>query len=132
MRFPVSFAQQRLWFLDQLTPGEPTFHMPYAIWLDGPVDPDALQRALDALVARHAALRTSIVAVDGVPEQVVADTATVPIERGALPEAAAEVFAGELAARPFDLARGPLLRAALLEAGPDRWLFVLVVHHIIS
>jgi amino acid adenylation domain-containing protein len=132
MRFPVSFAQQRLWFLDQLTPGEPTFNMPYAIWLNGPVDPAALQRALDTLVARHAALRTSIVAVDGVPEQVVADTATVPLELGALPEEGAEALAADLALRPFDLARGPLLRAALIEVGPDRWLFVLVIHHIIS
>ncbi len=87
MRFPVSFSQQRLWFLDQLEPGVPTYNMPYAIWLDGPLDRDALQRALDAMVARHAVLRTSIVAFDGVPEQVVADTGTVPIERIDLPAA---------------------------------------------
>lgn len=72
MRFPVSRAQQGMWFLDQLSPGEPTFHVPYAVWLDGPLDAGALQRALDAVVARHAALRTSIVAFDGVPEQDVA------------------------------------------------------------
>src|SRR5215217_6585655 len=85
MRFPVSFAQQGLWFLDQLEGGERTFNMPYAIWLDGPLDGQALQRAMDALVARHAGLRTRIVALDGVPEQVVADTGTIQIERIELP-----------------------------------------------
>src|SRR5437773_11578951 len=90
MRFPVSFSQQRLWFLDQLEPGEPTYNMPYAMWLDGPLDARALQRAIDAMAARHAVLRTSIVAFDGVPEQVVADTGTVPIERIDLPAAMAD------------------------------------------
>jgi len=141
MRFPVSFAQRRLWFLEQLMPGEPTFHMPYAMWLEGSLDAEALQRALDLMVARHSVLRTSIAAVDGVPEQVVADTGTVPIERITLPESysceadarrAATQVATERAVQPFDLARGPLLRAALVEAGPDRWLLSLVLHHIIS
>ena len=85
MRFPVSFAQQRLWFLEQLTPGEPTYNLPYACWLEGPLDAHALQRAMDAMVGRHAVLRTSIVGYEGVPEQVVADTGTVPIERIELP-----------------------------------------------
>jgi len=143
MRYPVSFAQQRLWFLEQLTPGEPTFHMPYAMWLEGSLDAGALQRALDALVARHPVLRTSIVAIDGVPEQVIAESGTVPIEQLALPDAAsvgsaaearrqAARMAEERARTPFDLARGPLLRAALIDAGPDRWLLCLTMHHIIS
>ncbi|MDQ1738439.1 MAG: hypothetical protein QOE53_91, partial [Pseudonocardiales bacterium] len=140
MRFPVSFAQRRLWFLEQLTPGEPTFHMPYAMWLEGPLDVDALQRAMDALVARHSVLRTSIVAIEGVPEQVVADSGTVAIERITLPatpsDADARRLTGEIAreraVRPFDLAHGPLLRAALIDAGADRWLLSLVMHHIIS
>jgi amino acid adenylation domain-containing protein len=140
MRFPVSFAQQRLWFIDQFEPGVPTYNMPYAMWLDGSLDAEALQRALDAMVARHAVLRTSIVAFDGVPEQAVADAGTVPIKRMDLP---AELDAGErteqaesiahgLARQPFDLTAGPLIRAALIAAGPDRHLFVLVMHHIIS
>ena len=141
MRFPVSFAQQRLWFLDQLEPGEPTYNMPYAIWLDGPLDARrALQRAMDALVARHAVLRTSIVAFDGVPEQVVADTGAVPIERIELPAGLddgertrqAESIAAGLAQQPFDLAAGALIRAALIGAGPGRHLLVLVMHHSIS
>src|ERR1700730_17338908 len=110
MRFPVSFSQRRLWFLDQLDPGEPTYNMPYAMRLDGPLDAEALQRAIDAMVTRHAVLRTSIVAFDGVPEQVVADTGTVPIERIELPADSedrertrrAESIAGHLGRAPCD------------------------------
>src|ERR1700689_2660429 len=133
MRFPASFSQQRLWFLDQLDPGEPTYNMPYAMWLDGPLDARALQRAMDAMVARHAVLRTSIVAFDGVPEQIVADTGTVPIERIELPSGLgddertwrAEAIAAALARQPFDLSAGPLIRATLVGAGADRQLLVL-------
>jgi amino acid adenylation domain-containing protein len=140
MRFPVSFSQRRLWLLDQLDPGEPTYNMPYQMWLDGPLDAQALQRALDALVVRHAVLRTSIVAFDGVPEQVVADTAAVPIERIELPAGGdegertrqAESVAAERGCQTFDLAAGPLIRATLIAAEPGRHLFVLVMHHSIS
>jgi amino acid adenylation domain-containing protein len=140
MRFPVSFSQQRLWFLDQLAPGEPTYNMPFAAWLDGSVDARALQRAMDALVRRHAVLRTSLVAFDGVPEQVVADTLQVPIERIEIPadlagdEAVkqAEAIAADLAVMPFDLAVAPLIRSALIEAAPDKNLFVLSMHHSTS
>ena len=139
MRFPVSFAQQRMWFLDQLEPGQPTYNMPYQMWLDGPIDEPALKRSLDALVARHAVLRTSIVALDGVPEQVVADTAAVPIERIELPPELdagertrqAEAIAAQRGRQPFELAAGPLVRAALIAAGPERHLFVLVLHHCV-
>ncbi len=140
MRFPASFAQQRLWFLDQLAPGEPTYNMPYAFWLEGPLNTHALQRAMDAIVARHAVLRTSIVAFDGVPEQVVADTGTVPIEHIEVPPGLdegertrkIESIAGELARQPFDLAIAPLIRMALIVAGPGRHLLVLVTHQSIS
>jgi amino acid adenylation domain-containing protein len=140
MRFPVSFGQQRLWFLDVLTPGVPTFNMPYSIWLDGPLDAGALQRAMDSLAMRQAVLRTSLIAFDGVPEQVVADSGTVPIERIELPAGldeaerieAAQSIAADRARQPFDLARGPLMRAALIGVGPARHLFILVMHHSIS
>src|ERR1700690_866110 len=140
MRFPVSFSQRRVWFLEQLTPGEPTYNMPLAMWLDGPLDAQTLQRAMDAMVARHAVLRTSIVAFDGVPEQVVADPAAVPVERIELPAGLdagertrqAESIAADRGRQPFDLAAGPLIRATLIGAGPDRHLLVLVMHHIIS
>jgi amino acid adenylation domain-containing protein len=129
-----------MWFLDQLSPGEPTFHIPYAISLDGPLDVGALQRALDAAVARHAGLRTSIVAFDGVPEQDVADAGAVVIERIELPETLdgeerirqAESIAADRARQPFDLAAGPLFRVTLIRTEPDRHLFVLVMHHVIT
>ena len=140
MRFPVSISQQGLWFLYQLSPGDPMFHMAYAMSLDGPLDASALQRALDAAVARHAVLRTRIVALDGVPEQVVADAGAVAIEHIRLPEALdsgestqqAESIAADRARQPFDLAAGPPIRATLIRTGPDRHMFVLVMHHIIS
>ena len=140
MRLPVSFAQQRLWFLEQLAPAEPTYNLPYACWLEGPLDVPALQRAVDAMVGRHAVLRTSIIATGGVPEQIVADTGRVPIERIELPPGPdegersrkSESIAGELARQPFNLATAPLIRMALIVAGPDRHLFVLVMHHSIS
>jgi amino acid adenylation domain-containing protein len=140
MRYPVSFSQQRLWILEQLDPGQPTYNMPYATWLDGPLDAAALQRSLDALVARHAALRTRYVAFDGVPEQVVADSLTVPIERIELTAAVdagertrqADSIAADRARQPFDLVGGPLIRATLIGAGPEEHLLVLVMHHSIS
>jgi amino acid adenylation domain-containing protein len=140
MRFPVSFSQRRLWFIDQLEPGAATFNMPYMLRLDGPLDAGALQRAIDTLVERHAVLRTKLVALDGVPEQVVADAGTVPVERIDLPESLddgerlrkAEAIAAERGRQPFDLATGPLIRVALIVVGPDRHLVSLVMHHSIS
>jgi amino acid adenylation domain-containing protein len=140
VRFPASFSQQRLWFIDQLDPGEPTYNMAYATWLDGPLDAHALQRAMDAVVARHAVLRTSIVAFDGVPEQIVADRGTVPIKRIELPAGLdddertrrAEAIAADHARQSFDLSAGPLIKVTLVGAGADRQLLVLVMHHIIS
>jgi hypothetical protein len=131
VRFPVSFAQERLWRLDQLGPA---CHRPYVVWLDGQVDLTALQHAMDAMVARHAVLRTGIVATDGRPEQVVADTASLPVHR--IPfdgtESSAESIVAELAARPFDLASPPLARAVLIVDGGERSVFVLVPHEIIA
>ena len=141
MRYPVSFSQRRLWFLDQLEPGEPTYSMPYKIWLDGPLDVVAFQAAAAALAARHAVLRTSIVAFDGVPEQVVDDTGTVPVELIELDPAAlgegestsrAGAIAGDGARQAFDLAAGPLIRITLIRIRPDRHLLVLILHHIVS
>jgi amino acid adenylation domain-containing protein len=133
MRYPVSFAQRRVWVLDQLIEDPAVSHLCYACLLDGQVDIVALQQAMDILVARHAALRTSIVSAGVWPEQVVADTGQVPIEHLVAdgPDRA-ELLAVELAGRPFDLARGPLLRAALIEVADRRSLFVLAAHRIIA
>jgi amino acid adenylation domain-containing protein len=138
MRYPVSFGQRRLWFMDQLNPGEPTFNMPYLLSLDGPLDAGVLQRALDAMVVRHPVLRTSITAVGGLPEQVVADTGSIPIELIELDEAApdldrqVEQLTVTRAMAPFQLDQAPLLRVSLIRTGPQRRLLMLVMHHIIS
>jgi amino acid adenylation domain-containing protein len=134
---PLSFAQQRLWFLDQLHPGRSNYNIARRIRIGGALDLEALRRALDTIVARHESLRTTIVATDGTPQLVIASGLTIPLQVtdfGAFPdrEAQAQRLAVEEARRPFDLARGPLFRAALLRLEPDQHLLVLTVHHIIS
>jgi len=139
-RWPTTFGQQRLWSRQQAAPGGPASSIVCLTWLDGPLDVAALQRAMDAMAARHAVLRTSIAAFDGVPEQVVADTGAVPVERIELPPALdsaerrqrAEAIADSRARRPFDLAAGPLIRATLVRLEPERYLFSLVMHQSMS
>ncbi|KOX21732.1 hypothetical protein ADK67_25570 [Saccharothrix sp. NRRL B-16348] len=113
MRYPLSFAQLRYWSLDG-----PAAVLRRARRLDGPVDPDALRRAVDAAVVRHAALRTSVVTVDGEPEQVVADTAELPV-------------AHEESAEPFDLATPPLARVALV-GPPEQPSLVVSAHRVVA
>ena len=122
-RLPLSFAQQRLWFLDQLEPGSTEYNLPSAVRLGRDVDVAALAAALDAVVARHEVLRTRLVAgPDGVAYQVIDPPArsrcrwpTCPRWPGRLP-AAARLVAQD-ADEPFDLAAGPLLRACLVRLG---------------
>jgi amino acid adenylation domain-containing protein len=138
---PASFAQRRLWLLDQLEPGSVTYHIPWLLHLDGPLEVDALRRALDAILARHEALRTTFDAVDGQPVQVVGppypvdlplvDLSGAELADGRRDNAAVAVLE-RCATRPFDLARGPLLRAELVRLAPDRHRLVLVVHHIVA
>src|SRR6266702_175409 len=134
MRYPVSFAQRRVGAGDQLMDDAAESHRCHARCLGGAVDIVAVQQAMDVLVARHAALRTSIASSDVWSEQVVADTGQVLIDHIVLADGAAraELLAVELAGRPFDLARGPLLRAALIEMADQRSLFVLAAHRIIA
>ncbi|HEX2094914.1 MAG TPA: condensation domain-containing protein, partial [Longimicrobiaceae bacterium] len=136
---PLSFAQQRLWFIQQLEPASPAYHMPYPLRLRGALDLHAVQRTLDELVRRHESLRTVFPATDGEPVQVVRPAAPVPLPRVDLewlPEEAREREMQRLAAaeiaRPFDLARGPLLRVLLIRLREEEWGLVLVLHHIIS
>jgi amino acid adenylation domain-containing protein/FkbM family methyltransferase len=136
---PLSFAQQRLWFLDQMAPGSPMYNMPAALRMSGPLDVAALARSLDAIVARHEQLRATFPAVEGLPRQVVAPATTQPLERvdlsGLSEEQAEEAVRERLRAESdhaFDLARGPLLRAALLALRPDHHALVVNMHHIVS
>jgi amino acid adenylation domain-containing protein len=137
--FPLSFAQQRLWFLDQLSPGDPAYNIHGALRLRGALDIAALARSLRAIAARHEALRSRFQAVDGRPEQSVAppgDPALPVVDLSALAAGrrTAEVLrlAVAEARRPFDLARGPLLRAALLCEGPAESVLLVTMHHIVS
>ncbi len=136
---PLSFAQERLWFLDRLQPGSGFYNIPRALRLEGELAPRALEGALGEIVRRHEALRTTFAEVEGVAAQVV-----VPFGGFALPvedlsgledgERAAVVKrrVTEHAARPFDLERGPLFRAALLRLNAEEHVLLLCVHHVVS
>ena len=138
-RLPLSFAQQRLWFLEQLGNLGSTYHIRAPLRLRGALDRAALGRALDGIVARHEALRTTFTQVDGVPEQRIAPAAACRIvlvehDLGGRPDADAELgrlMAGEAGA-PFDLERGPLIRGALIRLAEDDHVLLLTMHHIVS
>jgi amino acid adenylation domain-containing protein len=127
---PLSSGQRRLWFLDRLDPGSAQYVLPHVVRLRGPVDEAALRRALTGVVRRNEILRTRYQVVDGEPVQVVDDSAEVPLT--VVPARAAELagLVGAELARPFDLERGPVLRATLLRVADDDAVLVLAIHHI--
>jgi amino acid adenylation domain-containing protein len=129
---PLSFAQERLWFLDQLLPGSALYNISRAWRLQGPLNVPALKRALTELVQRHEALRTVYPAVDGRPVQVVAEKAHVDLRPQAVrPEGVDRAVAEEIH-RPFDLAQDPMLRAALFRVDPEDHVLAVTTHHISS
>ncbi|MGE5825553.1 MAG: condensation domain-containing protein, partial [Bacteroidota bacterium] len=136
---PCSYAQQRLWFIDQWRPGFATYNMSVAVRLAGSLSSAALQASLDQLVTRHESLRTEFVLHDGKPSQRILWHASVRmqiVELGAGDAAQSEQEAFDLARQfvqhPFDLTSGPLLRALLVHIAAHESLLVLVMHHIIS
>ncbi|MEK2494649.1 amino acid adenylation domain-containing protein [Kitasatospora purpeofusca] len=136
-RFPASFPQQRMWFLDQLTPGDTAYNVCGATRIRGPLDLDLWRRAVSAIARRHEALRTTFRAVDGEPVQVVTEGAepgfaVVPCEHLAGPdgEEGVQALAREEFARPFDLATGPLVRMRFLRLAADEHVLLLTIHHI--
>ncbi|HEU0053813.1 MAG TPA: condensation domain-containing protein, partial [Longimicrobium sp.] len=133
---PLSFAQQRLWFLEQLGNLGSTYHIPVRLRLRGALDRDALVRALDGIVARHEALRTTFPAVDGEPVQHIASPEAsafrlVEHDLHGSEDALRGVMADEMAA-PFDLARGPLICGRLVRMAADDHVLLLTMHHIVS
>ncbi len=137
--FPLSFSQRRLWFLDQLEPGSAFYNFPLAVPFNAAVNAIVLERSVNEIVKRHEALRTVFASVAGEPVQIVMPDLTLPlavIDLRHLDKEAqdAEIarLAAEMAQRPFDLARGPLLRTSLLRRGPEDHIFLVVMHHIIS
>ncbi|MEH7829979.1 non-ribosomal peptide synthetase [Gemmobacter denitrificans] len=136
---PLSFAQQRLWFLDQLSPGDPAYSLPIALRLEGALDPAALAAALTWIVARHAVLRSRFVLQAGAPVQVALPPGPVDlpvIDLSALPEPARDTALMQAvqdeAATPFDLTSGAPLRTRLIRLGPDHHVVALNMHHIVS
>ena len=135
---PLSLAQQRLWFVDQLGPGNAAYNVPQRLHLSGNLDVPALQLALDQLVERHETLRTGII-TDGQPHQVITDNLRLPLVlhdlRGLNPaerDGAAALLGAQEAATPFDLSQAPLMRASLIQLATHDYHLVLVLHHIIS
>jgi amino acid adenylation domain-containing protein len=136
---PLSFAQESLWYLDQLVLGQPTFNVSAALRIAGPLDIEALRRAFEEVVRRHESLRTTFAVEDGRPVQAIAPSLPVPLEivdlAGLPPEqrqAEAERRAEAEARRPFDLAAGPLFRATVFRLGEVDHTVLLAMHHIIT
>jgi amino acid adenylation domain-containing protein/FkbM family methyltransferase len=136
---PLSFAQQRLWFLDQLEPGSAFYNCPMGVRLEGDLDIGALERTLSEVVRRHESLRTRFTTVEGEAAQVIDgawEVRLVPIELSGLEESEREAevrrFAAEQAQSAFDLTTGPLLRAKLLRLGEQEHVALLTTHHIVS
>ncbi|MGZ3458788.1 MAG: amino acid adenylation domain-containing protein, partial [Archangium sp.] len=136
---PLSFAQQRLWFLEQLEPGLPIYNVAGAVQLEGTLDASALERGFQELVRRHESLRTTFRSTEKEPVQVIHPEASLPlpvIDLGELPQADQEAevrrLAREEAGRPFELIHGPLLRVKLLKLGETRHVLLLTMHHIVS
>ena len=137
--FPVSFAQERLWLLDQLEPDRAVYNIPSAVTLPGSVNADVLRRALNEIVKRHEVLRTKFMSVDGEPSQVILPSLNFELPVQDLRNMSAEQRQAEVARlteaearRPFDLGQGPLLRAQLLRVTNEQNMLLLTMHHIIS
>jgi aspartate racemase len=136
---PLSFAQQRLWFLDQLEPNSPFYNIPAAVRLQGDLNLEVLQQALDALVAHHEILRTNYISENGNPIQVITAPQSVELPINDLQqygEAQQETQLQKLlqqeSQRPFNLASDLMLRGCLLQLAPQEHVLLLVMHHIAS
>ncbi|MFD6723363.1 amino acid adenylation domain-containing protein [Streptomyces sp. NPDC060131] len=136
---PLSFAQQRLWFLDEFESGNPAYNAGGVLRLTGPLDISALSAALSALVIRHESLRTTFDAVDGRAVQLIGDPYEVPVPvtepTATDPDERERELRTTLAAQfalPMDLRNGPLLRALLVRAAPDDHALAVTIHHIVT
>ncbi|HKV34445.1 MAG TPA: amino acid adenylation domain-containing protein [Pyrinomonadaceae bacterium] len=134
---PLSFAQERLWFLDQLDPGGAAYNLPGAVWLEGDLDVVALERSLNEIVRRHEILRTTFRTERGWPVQVIAGSLWLPLPLVDLShlsnsDSEARRLGREESAKPFDLASGPLLRATLVRLSAECHLLLVTLHHIVA
>ena len=136
---PLSYAQQRLWFLEQLEPGSSVYHIPAAFWLKGKVETAVLEASLNQLAQRHESLRTVFMAEDGEPFQKVLLGMGLPLNcvdfrqvPAAEREAEAEKRLFAETQRPFDLQNGPLFRTTIFQLADDEQIVLFMMHHIIS
>ncbi len=131
---PLSFSQQRLWFMDRLEPGNPAYNIPVAVALRGRIQVEALRRSLEAIVSRHEALRTTFPTIQGEPAQVIGPPQpfTLPVYEVTATPAADPIYelAQAEAQMPFDISRDCLLRAQLLRRAADDHVLLLTMHHI--
>lgn len=137
--FPTSLDQERLWFIDQMEPGNPAYNIHNTTRLKGPIDLPRMERAINASIARHEVLRTTFAVSDGVPVQVVRPSLEIPLQlfdHSALPEAEREAAAHAtgvaFATERFDLARGPLIRAGLARIAAEDHVLMVCMHHAIT
>jgi len=136
---PLSFSQQRLWFIEQLTPGTTLFNIPFALHLKGDLNVEALHASLNDLLARHEILRTGIDSRDGVPSQCISPSLTIALPFDDLSglsttarEGAQFTALQNTFEQPFDLATPPLLRARLLRLAPQEHVLGIALHHLVS
>ena len=134
---PLSFAQQRLWFFDQLEPNSASYNIPIVLRISGRLNVAALESSLADVVRRHEALRTTFSLIEDVPVQVVHEIPewhlpVIYLSTMPEPEREAEIFMKREAMRPFDLQAGPLFRATLLHLADDEHVLLLTMHHIVS
>jgi hypothetical protein len=136
--FPLSLGQMRLWFQEQLHPGMPTYNVPVALRLAGPLNVSALEESFQRILERHEILRTSIATLHGQPVQMIAPEAALSLpvmDLSGLPgperEASVLRIAVEQFRRPFELVRAPLMRASLLRLGREEHVLCMTMHHLI-
>lgn len=129
---PLSFAQQRLWFLEQMSPGDASYHIPGALRLHGVLDVAALRRAFAALLSRHAILRTRIVDRDGTPVQIAEPVVELAFDVVNVGAAAWPQQLARFARLSFDFAIAPLLRAELVRCSDREHVLLVTLHHIVS
>ena len=132
--YPLSFAQRRMWLLDQLEPGNPAYNLSISIRLRGKLRGDALIDSIAEVIRRHETLRTTFVMVEDEPAQIIHAPfkLSVPVVSVAAEEPDLHKLIREEASRPFDLVHGPLLRAKLLKLNESEHLFIFTCHHIIA
>lgn len=129
---PLSPAQRRMWVLEQFGTLGDAYNIPNAVRIRGPLQPELLERSLNAVIKRHDALRTTFTVVDGEPVQIISPEMSLQVQVTDLQASDLDARIAEEGQHPFDLTKGPLVRATLLRLGAEEHVLTLVMHHIVS